>query len=339
MNRTVGIGLVVGLLVLAAVPGIAAAQSQVGSTVGVPIGETVEQDVQAVGGTVVVRGSVYGNVTAVGADVLVTGVVSGDVTAVGGTVTVEGAVGDDVRAAGGAVRFMEDSQVGGNASATAMDVSMAGTVDGDATVSARHAELIRGGSIGGDLRYADAVSSSGNPQVGGETSRIGGLAAHPLAVFAGVPGFVVPVYGMVSTFLVGAILLVALPKFSMRVLANVARDPLETTLTGILAAVAIPVALAVAAITVVGLPLAVVGVVLLAVLVWLGSIYGRFALGAWLLSRIDAEQRWLSLVVGVLVVGLATLVPILGRAVEIGVLLLGFGALSLAVADRFEFRQ
>ncbi len=59
-----------------------------------------------------------------------------------------------------------------------------------------------------------------------------------------------------------------------------------------------PIALIALAITVIGIPLSVIGSFLFALLVWVGVVYGRFAVAAWLLGLVGLENRWLALVVG-----------------------------------------
>lgn len=67
--------------------------------------------------------------------------------------------------------------------------------------------------------------------------------------------------------------------------------------------------------------------------------HGRFAVGTWLLSLADAENRWAALIVGLFVVLLVDLIPFLGGLVELIVLLLGLGALSLALYNRYGSRN
>jgi hypothetical protein len=90
------------------------------------------------------------------------------------------------------------------------------------------------------------------------------------------------------------------------------------------------------ALTVVGIPLSLLGALLFAMVAWVGSLYGRVAVGAWLASLADVEHRWLSLVAGFVVVALVARVPVVGGIVEFVVFLLGLGALSLAVYGRYR---
>jgi len=85
----------------------------------------------------------------------------------------------------------------------------------------------------------------------------------------------------------------------------------------------------------VGIPLGLVGILAYALLLWLGFVYGAYAVGTWLVGLADASGRWLALLVGLFVVSVVGLVPILGGLVQFVVLLLGLGALAFGGRKRY----
>jgi hypothetical protein len=97
--------------------------------------------------------------------------------------------------------------------------------------------------------------------------------------------------------------------------------------------VGIPILLIALAITVVGIPLSMIGGLVFALLLWIGIIYGRFAVAAWLLSLVGLGNRWLALVVGLLAGALLSRlpVPVVGEVISLVVLLLGVGAIARAL--------
>ena len=97
---------------------------------------------------------------------------------------------------------------------------------------------------------------------------------------------------------------------------------------GLLTVVAVPVLLVVLVVTIVGIPLALVGAIVFGLLVWAALIYGRFAVGSWLLSLADVDNRWLALLVGLIVLGLAARISWVGGVIDFVVLLLGLGAIA-----------
>lgn len=146
--------LVCGLVVaLALGPGAAtAADSGAGDTV-VGSNETVDGDLSATTGDVVVHGTVEGDVSAVAGSVRVTGEVTDDVSASAGSVTVEGSVGDDVSAAAGSVDVVENATVGGDVSAGAGSVELGpgARVEGDASAGAGSVVVPANSTVGGDV--------------------------------------------------------------------------------------------------------------------------------------------------------------------------------------------
>jgi len=103
--------------------------------------------------------------------------------------------------------------------------------------------------------------------------------------------------------------------------------PARSTGVGLLTVFAVPLVLLLVALTIVGIPLSLVGAVAFTVLVWVAVVYGQYALGVWALSVADRENRWLALVVGALVVQVLYLVPLLNLAVAVFVVALATGAI------------
>jgi len=327
-----GIALLLALvLVLAAVPGVATAESRSGGTVVVADGETVDENLEAYGGTIVVRGTVDGDLSAFGGDVLVTGEVTGDVSAFAGNVRITGTVGGNVDATGGNVYLDPGAEVGGTFSAAAGNVLVGGAVGGNAELAGGTVTLAETATIDGNVEYAvgdDGEFTDRGATVGGAITRTENVQPGP---FEGpiVPGWVFGVYGFFVNLLLGAVLLLVFPRFSGSVAARVGDDPLRTGAIGLIALVAIPLVLFALLVTIVGIPLAVVGALLFGLLLWVGLVYGRFAVGVWLLSLADVDNRWLGLIVGLVVLGLVAAIPWIGGLVDFLVLLLGLGAVAV----------
>lgn len=176
------------VLALAVLPGAALAGPP-GTTGDVVVGanETVTDDVTAMTGDVVVRGTVEGDVSSVAGSVRITGTVTGDVSAAAGSVTLDGTVEGDVSAAADSVDVRAGSRVGGDVSAGggSVDVGPGATVDGstsagggsvtvarDATVhedvSAGGGDAEIAGSVGDDVRSGETVVLESTADVGGD---------------------------------------------------------------------------------------------------------------------------------------------------------------------------
>jgi hypothetical protein len=110
--------------------------------------------------------------------------------------------------------------------------------------------------------------------------------------------------------------------------------PARSGLAGIVTVVAVPVALVLAAITVVGLPLSLAGVAVSLPLLWVAYVYGALVTGRWLLSLGNVGQdsglvQYVGVTVGLLVAAVAAFVPF-GGLVTVVYLVVGLGAFALS---------
>ncbi|AHG00602.1 hypothetical protein HALLA_19210 [Halostagnicola larsenii XH-48] len=322
------------VLVVGIGPGLVAAQSIEGpdgvdGTVTVDEGETVDS-VEAFAGNVIVDGTVTGDVNAVAGNVYINGEVEGDVSVVSGNLEVAGAVNGDVSAAAGNVRLTEAGSVGGEFQAGGGAVFVDGTIDGDATIGADTIELGETGVISGDLEYSgDLQGETG--VVEGETTQTSSVGVGPVQGLEPIVTWLFALYTLALNLLLGAALLLLFPRFSAGVADRVASVPVRAGLVGLAVLIVVPIALIALAITVVGIPLSIVGGFVFALFVWIGIVYGRFAVAAWLLSLVGIGNRWLALVVGLVGGAALAQIPIVGPAVNVLIFLLGLGALAMTL--------
>ncbi|RQG90157.1 polymer-forming cytoskeletal protein [Natrarchaeobius halalkaliphilus] len=331
LRRRVVVLVALAVVLCATVPATAAAQSssQVGGTVTVSEGETVDS-LEAFAGTVVVEGTVTGDVSAAAGDIRIHGDVGGDVEAAGGSVTIAGTVDGDVQAASGSLEITDGATVGGDLSAGAGSATVDGVVDGDVAIGADTIRLGDEAAIAGDLRYGgDLVGNTG--AVAGDIRHDSSLGGEFAPTLDPIVSWVFSLYVLALNLLIGAALLALFPRFSAGVSASVATDPVRTGLVGLGVLVGVPILLIALAITVVGIPLSFVGGFAFALAIWIAIIYGRFAVAAWLLSAVGVGNRWIALVVGLVAGAAVVQIPYLGTPINLIVLLLGLGALARGV--------
>lgn len=342
MTRNVTAFILVVLLVVSVFPGVATAETRSGGTVIVAPDETINDDLEAFGGTIVVHGIVNGDLEAFAGNVLVAGTVTGDVEAAAGNVQITGTVGGNVEAAGGNVEVAQGAEIGGDVEAAAGSVIMNGVVDGTVEAAAETITLGPAARIGGDLVYEGTLNRAEGATVSGQVRQDGDLSVG--APFAGgaapaFPPLVFDIFGFLANLFLGVVLLLAFPRFSERVLGTGLAAPLKAGGIGLLTLVAVPVALVLVALTIIGIPLSLLGALLFVGLLWAGGVYGRYLIGSWLLSLADREGRWIALVLGLVVVGLAVQIPILGGLIDVLVLLFGLGALALSLVGVYRGRS
>jgi cytoskeletal protein CcmA (bactofilin family) len=339
-RRVVAVALVATLF-LSPMTGVVAAQSVQGpsGTILVEEGETVSR-IDAVAGSIVIRGTVTGDVSGAAGTIHVAegGRVQGSISGAAGDVRIDGFVGGDVNAGSGSVHVSETATIGGDLEIGAGSVLIDGQIDGDARVGAGTIVLGPNADVGGEFRYdADEFRQDS------EATVAGGVVEDPTirreAGGFGVPNWVTSGYSLLANLLLGAILLLLFPAFSARLAGQVADEPAKAGGVGLLTLVGVPILLALVAITIIGIPIAIVGAVVYGLAIWVGVVYGQYAVGAWALRRAGRDDRWLALVTGVVGFTLLGAIPILGGLFELGALLLGLGALALELRNSFRTRR
>jgi cytoskeletal protein CcmA (bactofilin family) len=328
--------LVVATVAVSTVPGLAAAETRAGGSVVVDADETTG-DLEVFGGDVTIRGTVDGDLRAFGGNVRIEGTVTGDVEAAAGNLYISGTVGGNVQTGSGNVQLTESASIDGTLEAGAGTVILAGSVGGNAKVGAETVTLAPTATIGGSLEYDGTLDRADGAQVGGAVTRNPDLSiGGPIPQ---VPELFFSVYFLAVNFLVGAILLLAFPGFSRGLVERTRERPGVTGVVGLGGLIATPVVLVLIAITIVGIPLSLVGLFVYLIGIWLGIVYGRYLLGTWLLSLVDYENRWLALLVGLLVMAGTTRIPVVGGFADLAVLVWGLGALAMGVFATYRNRR
>lgn len=326
----------VALIVLTSFSGVAVAQPAATGTVVIAEGETTSS-LSTVAGTIVVRGTVDGNVDVVAGDVVIErgGTVTGDIRGASGSLRIAGTVGGTVDFGGGSVVIAKTADIGGAVNLGAGSATLAGTIDGDARVGAETISVRSSAIIGGDLRYDGEMTIEPGAVVMGEVERdasIGGnLGPSGVGARLGIPSWLDTVYGFLANLLLGALLLVLLPRYSLRLADRVEDHPVRTGGWGVVTLLSVPLVLVAFAITIVGIPIALLGLLLYLLALWLGAVYGAFAVGQAFLAAAGRESRWIALVGGLLLFSLLGLLPFVGGLFRFLILLLGLGGVATSI--------
>lgn len=333
-SRQLVVFLVIGLVVVGLVPGVASAQEGIGGSVTVESGETVSS-ISGVYGTIIVEGTVTGDVSGTAGNIVIRegGVVEGSLQAAAGNIRISGTVAGDVSTGAGSVHLTDSGIVDGDFEVGAGDVRIDGTINGDAQVGADTIRLGDGAAIAGSLTY-DGTLEGNRDAVAGEITRDTSLGPNFVTDLQPIASVFFAVNAFILNLLLGVLLLGLFPNFSTRVADRVRTDPAKSGLIGLAVLIGIPVLLVAFAITVIGIPIAFVGLLAFFAVVWVGTVYGRFAVGMWLLSLADIHNRWAALVVGLLLAVVFWQIPILGGLLNGIIFLLGLGAFVLALVAR-----
>lgn len=355
----------VGLLGLLALPFTIASLRMSGSVI-VPAGDVVSEDVYALGGNVIIEGTVEGDVFAITGNLRITGAVTGDVMAlVGGPADISGTVGGSIRLA--AVRTSVSGLVADDLAAVAIETTVTGAigrdvllVGGETTLAGRVGRDVRlqslrlgidgtvgrdvlvrvdrlvlgaGASVAGDLLYqasGDASVADG-AVVSGQFTRRDILSP----VWAQAVTRMVSILSLFGLVVAGLGALWLFRGTSVGAVAEVERHPWRAALIGLGTLLAVPVLLIPLFLTLVGIPFGLLLAVLWVVAIVLGPIPAVTRLGEVVLRGRGGVTA--GLVVGAVVWrGAMWALPLIAGLVYLAALLVGLGGY---VAAAWELRR
>ncbi|HEU5253976.1 MAG TPA: polymer-forming cytoskeletal protein [Solirubrobacterales bacterium] len=247
-------------------------------------------------------------------------VISGDVTVPRGH-TVEGIVviSGDVRLAG---------HVDGDVVLVSGDALVSGSIDGSLVTIGGQARLLPSAHVDGNVHYADERPVvAGEAIVRGDISREDGLDSLDLLPFISV--FFLWLAIGVSMAILGLLLLLIAPRAAAAIEERSHERIGPLIAIGFAVAIALPVAAAIAAVTLVGLPLS------FAIFFALAPLWAiAYCVSAWVLGRRlvkPPRNHFLAFLAGLGVLRLLALIPVLGLVVGLAAGIFGLGLIGAAI--------
>ena len=351
---------------------VAAANVRSGDSPRIMSDEVINGTLYSAGNDLKMEGTVQGDLMCVGQNIEITGTVEGDVLCAGQNVTVSGHVMGDVRVAGqmvnvkgkvdGSVTLAGQNVDIDSAAAIARDVTILGQqmrVEGtigrdvealgssfttrakigrDLDVTAPAVTLGNGADIAGFFMYVsanDATVDSG-AKIAGKTEhkqppRDQEQQTSPAA------GFASAVFTFSGFLLIGGAMLFAAPRV-MRATTNAMQtSPLATLGTGFVSMFVPPFLAALLFITVIGFPLAIVILLGWIIGLMIGLVFSAQVIGRKIIVKLgwhDPFRNFASLVMGLFVLFLATLIPLFGGVIAMLAVVWGVGGLYYAAFKR-----
>ena len=315
--------------------------------------ETAEGDLVTFAAEVQVTSPVGGKAVLAGGNVRVAERVEGDLFAAGGNVTIAAAVGGHARVAGGNVELASSGSVEKDLSIAGGDVEIHGPVGGSVHVGA--GIVLLDSAVAGDVRAASGDLRLGpNARIAGRLVNRGAhVSRDPAAV---VEGGVVErprearyrehvgvgrkgggwwwTLGLVA---LAALLAAAFPREVQRVSGALRAHPGVALFAGFVALICVPFAALILGITIIGLPVALVVLLLYGVLLLVGYAAAGVMLGD------AALQRWLAphaahlgyrigaATLAMLALALVAKLPVLGAFAVLAAILFGMGAIVMSI--------
>ncbi len=323
----------------------------------VTVAGTVTGDLLAAGQAVRITGPVGGSVMAAGQDVRVTGDVRGSVRAAGQTVTLAGEVGRNAAAAGQTLLLAETARIRRDLHAAANLLDLEGAVG-------RNAALVAStGTVRGQV--ADRLGFEGDKLTLGPSARVGGDLVYRTpreadiaerAVVVGaiqklaprapgpkreprrgrlLPRRALPWLAVVSfptVFVFGLVGLALSPRFFLASANAVGRRAWWNVFLGALILLLGPAAVFLIMVTVIGLPLGLLGFVAWLTALIFSEVPVATSLGRFVVSRFTGAPAspYLGLFIGMLGLAVLAWIPLLGPVIIGLTALLGLGAYARA---------
>jgi hypothetical protein len=265
-------------------------------------------------------------------------------TVAGGTLNINAPVGGDLFAAGGQV-FL-NSNVSGKAVLAGGDVNFRGTVGRNAVVTGGQVHILPGAVIGRDAFLAGGDVYNGGKVVGNLTVRANTfqnpgsagsvdfrkVETNRTEAEQSSRGF--SVFGLLMILgylIIGLILIRYLPGLFIAIDSEIRDSPLVKTVVGFVLMIAAFIAILIVAITVIGLPIALIAALLLVVALMLTGTFVSFSLGRWIGARLKLKYGDMALfVIGFVILNILFILPYVGGLIGLISLSLGFGAILYA---------
>ncbi|MFQ5528438.1 MAG: zf-HC2 domain-containing protein [Thermoanaerobaculia bacterium] len=370
-TRPLAFGLLVVLVLAAGSGPVAAVEFRSAATVKIDQSESLDETLFASGEIVRVDGRIDGDLIAAARQVTINGVVTGSVLAAAQNVDVNGEVGGTLGgfgqfvrvgasvdgnfyAAGQTVALLEGGVVNRDGfmageiletrgsfrrdlHAAGRKLTVSGRIERDLQVEAEELELAPSGHVGGSVEATlpsdDHLSMSAGATIAGDTEIRRAAPAARKSRFSDSGFYVWGLIKLAGAFIVGALLLWLAPGLFGHSFGS-AGAGFGRAGIGFLVLLATPVALLIAAVTLVGLPLALLGALAFLAALYLSKIF----VADWLGRRFTASDGsrpkvFLALLVGLVALTVAGALPWIGGWIKFAVLLLGLGMLSMRLFE------
>ena len=316
----------------------------------VVINGTVNGDVLCAGDTITVGGNINGSIMAIGSTINIDGQVTRSARVAGSTIVIRGSVGGDLVVAGSRVDLTSSSEIGRDLvfAADTIDVetligsdiqgygskvNLSDGVIGNVKVGVERLTIANTANIHGNLIYTSENEANIEPgaQIGGTVSHKIPEVREPIIPKIGVWGRVI---AFLMTLITGIVIILIVPRRSKAVATSIRRKPLLSLGWGAIILFATPIAAIVTFITVVGVPVGLIGLALYGIAIYLSQIAVGLFIGYLIISSFgNVDSR--GVLIGAFTLGFALLtliklIPFVGFPIWLATVLFGIGAMIMS---------
>ena len=331
----------------------------------VNLAKTIHDDVYVAAGDITIDGDIDGDLVVVGGTVVANGDINGDLFVAGGNVTVNGNINHTARVtggqiifnsyverdlfvAGGTVNLTKETVVSGDVVAAGGSfisharikddligrfgsATIDGPIDGDVKITVDKLNVTSRGDIGGDLKYTSSNRAiiSSNANISGETTRLKPPKSRSVTTPNRAPfRALLWLWSLASMLVIGIVLAWLFPVSLRSVETALAKRAWQSLGLGFAALFLIPIAILLTMFTFIGMPLALIVLVLYIISIYLSQIYAATAIGSMILGK----ERWVgfSAILGIILLSIVMAIPWIGGLVGFLAVLFGLGAMVLS---------
>ena len=293
---------------------------RVGKNAMVPAGETIAEELVAVGANVEVAGNIKEGLKAFGANVAIPGEVQGELTVFGANVVLSG-------------------KYHGKVTGAAANLILSGTFEDNVEVGGAKITITPTTIIKGDLIYSTPLleQQKGSQIIGKVTRKALRVREREVVQWWGKSKKVIASIGIffwilsLPAFLIAGILIhYAFPKKTDAIVTTISVSPWKSTGIGFVFLVVVPVGIIISLVTLVGIPTGIIAALLYAIFLYISRVYIGVWIGRKLLGFIKKSLRtsffW-PFLVGTILITLLGLIPFVGWLFRLFLLLISLGAM------------
>jgi len=315
---------------------------------------TMEKDVYVVGNIITIDGTIKGDFIGAGNTLRINGIVEGSVRFAGSNIIINGEVGENVMVVSNTLIMNNDSKVGwelmaagsmmelngdigGDVKVAGAVVSVDGTIDGNLYTESAQLSMKDEADVTGTLSYLSETDYSliEGAVIGGEISIVEAKYAQKADFDFGQLKKVL-MFVMLMSFLSALLIAILMAGFMPKRLHEVA-DEINSDFgrhfgLGLLFVIATPIICFLLMLTVIGIPLAVIVLVMYFVILYLAKIFFSLAMMKMILKWFKQKKEWhimLMMLVGLLIFFIIRMIPIVGWVIGLLASTTAFSALMV----------
>ncbi len=244
-------------------------------------------------------------------------------------------VGKDATIMGGRVSL--SGEIDGNVEVHCDELFISGVINGNLKIEAQKISILPPAQIAGNITYKskNEINISDGVTVGGEVEWTEVTPEEEREKAGGINiGFRIVLF--FASLVTGLLLIGLVNRHTRTAAAQITLKPLVSLGVGFVSFCAIPIAIVVLLVTLVGIPAAIILAFAYTIFFYIAKIYVSISLGRIILRALrkdsDPRQGW-SLLLGLIILTILFMIPVLGVVIYFLVIFWGLGAILLGIRE------